>query len=421
MTTEIKIEKLATTGQGLGTLADGKKVFVWNSLPGETVEVEMTSEKKSFGEGIATKVLKASKDRVVPQDVAAYLSTSPWQIMTGKAESVAKQTLLAEVFSQVGRGVEFDSFADAEPRYNYRGKMEYSFWWNASEKKVRLAHFARGSHERIVVDGSALAHPAINAAGVKLIEFIAKHDIPSRELKSVIIRTTAAGEVHIVLYVINDRLAVLPWAEIGVAGLKLVAARRNSDDPSTMRPLGQVGADTMTDMLLGHEFEYAPDGFFQIHLPAYEMVLADIKKFVDSTAGVVDLYAGVGSIGMSVTDGPLVCVESDKISAAFAKKNLSDRKDARIVDASSESSLDEIVSSCTLVVDPPRAGLHQKVIARIADQRPKMVVYLSCNPATQVRDINDLVAFGYSVKYARGYNFFPTTPHIESLVILELS
>ena len=422
---EIKIEKLVHGGQGLGTLPDGKKVFVWNALPGEIVQIEMIKDKKSFGEAIATNIVKASESRVEPLDAQSYLSTSPWQIVKPEAENRYKQGILQEVFERAEIPLTLQPFTSVDPRFGYRNKMEYSFWWDAGEKRVRLAHFVRGSHERIIVDSSGLALPSINEAGLKLVEFIAKNNIPSRELKSVVVRSTQDGIVHIALSVINDRLVAMPWEKLigpksPIAGIKLLAVRRNSTSADVPRVLGVYGVESMTDSLLGKPYEYGSDGFFQIHVPAYERVLGDIKKFVTPKANVVDLYAGVGSIGMSITAGPLVCVESDAVSVSFAAKNILGRKNARIVDASSESALDEITAKCVLVVDPPRAGLHDKVVAKIIEVKPKKVVYLSCNPATQARDVNELMTAGYKTVFAGGYNFFPATPHIESLVILEI-
>lgn len=416
----IVIDKLVTTGQGLATLPDGKKVFVWNALPGETVKIEITANKKSFAEAVATKVIKPSADRVAPLDTGAYLSTSPWQILSAEAEDRYKQAVLEEVFEQNVVPLTLQPFCSVEPRYGYRNKMEYSFWWDASVKKVRLAHFVRGSHERIVVDGSSLAMPGINEAGKLLIEFIAKHEIPSRELKGAVIRSQQDGKTFIELRVINDRLATtMPWEKLKVAGLKLFAARRNAPSHMPVKFLASWGESSMTDTLLGDKYTYGTDGFFQIHLPVYEKVLEDIKKFVTPRASVVDLYAGVGSIGMSVTKGPLTCVESDSSSVEFARQNLAKRKNAVIIDATSESALGVIKKGSVLIVDPPRAGLHHKVIDRIVAEKPKSIVYLSCNPSTQARDLDLLTEAGYFVKFARGYNFFPATPHVESLVILD--
>lgn len=417
--TQVKIEKLVHGGQGLATLPDGKKVFVWNSLPGETVEIELLADKKSFAEATTVKIVKPSSDRVEPLDVDAYLSTSPWQIVSAEAEDRYKQEILQEVFEGSSVPLTLQPFCSVDPRYGYRNKMEYSFWWDAGIKKVRLAHFARGSHERIAVDGSSLAMSSINTAGAELIKFIAKNEIPSRELKSVVIRSQQNGDVYIELRVINDRLKEINWDKLKVAGFKLFATRRNAPPTETMRFLGQWGSESMIDDLLGAPYSYGTDGFFQIHVPVYEKALGDIRSFVTPRASVVDLYAGVGSIGMSVTRGPLTCVESDAVSAEFARQNLKDRKNAKVVDAASESALQEIVAGSVLIVDPPRAGLHEKVVQKIASEKPKMVVYLSCNPSTQARDLNDLAEAGYFVVFARGYNFFPATPHVESLVILK--
>jgi 23S rRNA (uracil1939-C5)-methyltransferase len=87
----------------------------------------------------------------------------------------------------------------------------------------------------------------------------------------------------------------------------------------------------------------------------------------------------------------------------------------------SESALDYITKDKIIILDPPRAGLHDKVIHRLTIEKPPRILYLSCNPSTQARDIRQLMDGGYTVAYARGYNFFPATPHIESFIVLELS
>lgn len=419
MINTVTIEKLVPGGQGLATLENGKKVFVWNALPGEVVEIELTTDKKSFSEAVAVKIIKPSKDRIEPLDKTAYLSTSPWQIVSAEAEILHKQTILKEIFENKVKFSKLEPFCSAGLRYGYRNKMEYSFWWDIMQKRVRLAHFGRGTHSRIPVDGSVLAMPAINNAGKMLIEFIAKHEIPSRELKSVVIRTQQDGAVHIALYVINVLLVDLPWGDLGVAGLKIFAAKRNSPASVALRLLKQWGSTSMSDKLLGAKYEYGVDGFFQINLPVYEKALEVIKEFIPKRSSVVDLYAGVGSIGLSVTKGLLVCVESDIVSADFARINSSSRNNARVLATNIESALNEITANVTLIVDPPRAGLNDKVVRRIIAEKPKRVVYLSCNPATQVRDLAMLTESGYRVIYIQGFNFFPATPHIESLVVLD--
>lgn len=129
------------------------------------------------------------------------------------------------------------------------------------------------------------------------------------------------------------------------------------------------------------------------------------------------MYGGVGSIGLSVSNNPTI-IELDDATAKMAIHNTKD-SDAKVIQASSEKALDYIIKDKILIVDPPRAGLHKNVINRILHTKPKKVIYLSCNPATQARDIK-LLESNYLVSFFEGYNFFPRTPHIETLAVMEL-
>ena len=154
----------------------------------------------------------------------------------------------------------------------------------------------------------------------------------------------------------------------------------------------------------------------------FEEVLIDIKEHLAGDSPLIDFYGGVGSIGISLSEGrELKIVEIDEHSANMAKENIAGLKlkNAKAKNIPSEDALDEINSDSVLIVDPPRAGLHKKVVQKICEVKPKQLVYLSCNPVTQARDLKEIIESGYKIKFAKGYNFFPRTPHIESLVILE--
>ena len=171
------------------------------------------------------------------------------------------------------------------------------------------------------------------------------------------------------------------------------------------------------DALNGYNYSYSPNGFFQINLPVYEMVLQEIARNI-STNKVLDLYAGVGSIGLSVArDKDLTLVEVN--GAAFEEmQNNAKGTDAKCVLAKSEDVTEYITPDSTVILDPPRAGCDTKLIAKLNEIKPVKIVYLSCNPITQARDIA-LLTNNYRIQKIQPYNFFPRTPHIESLAILE--
>ena len=173
----------------------------------------------------------------------------------------------------------------------------------------------------------------------------------------------------------------------------------------------------LEDTILGQKFSYSPNGFFQINLPVYELALAEIKKHI-KTEKVLDLYAGVGTIGLSVASGQdLVLVECDKAAYRELEQNTK-MCGARSVYAKSEDALGFVTPDETVILDPPRAGCHVNLLNKLLERTPPIVIYLSCNPATQARDVK-ILSEKYQISSVVPFNFFPRTPHLENLVVLE--
>lgn len=138
------------------------------------------------------------------------------------------------------------------------------------------------------------------------------------------------------------------------------------------------------------------------------------------SGNVIDLYSGVGSIGLTIGGSGVTLVESNEHAVREMKRNIEELDiDATPILAASEQALEYITGDKIVIVDPPRAGLHADVIARLLEVRPPRIIYLSCNPVTQARDI-ELLAEAYGMRAYKGYNFFPRTPHIEGLAVLEI-
>jgi 23S rRNA (uracil1939-C5)-methyltransferase len=420
MLENIKIEKLVYGGQGLGTLASGKRAFVWNALPGETVAAKIIRKKSGFVDAIAEEIIEGSKDRIEALEPYAYLSTSPWQVLEYSAEAHAKQAILEELFHGEKLEVSWQPFCQLEQRYGYRNKMEYNFWWVNETESVSLALHRRGSHMKLPLEGSVLASDAINSAGAKLIEFINSHNIQSRQLKSVILRSQTDGVNAVVLYVVDKDVANLVWTELSVDSFTMYYSNPKSPASVATELLLHTGKNYLNDKILDRKFRYSPEGFFQINIPIYNEVLREIAKWIPKNAKLVDMYAGVGSIGMSMPYSNLTSIEIDESSSSQAHINAESYEDIEVVLSESEKALEHITAESVIILDPPRAGLHKKVIEKLLDEKPLKVIYLSCNPATQARDIA-MLSVSYKMSYARGYNFFPATPHIESLVVLDLT
>ena len=420
---EVTIDKLVHGGQGIGTLADGRKAFVWGALPGERVLFEVSKKKKDWCEGAVCEVLEASKDRIDPREPEIFTATSPWQILDYRKEAEYKQVILAESFAREHVDVFWSDFYQDENEFGYRNKMEYNFWFFNETEKVSLALHKRGSHQKVAIEGSALASNAINGAGKALVEYVNSNGIEARPIKSAVIRSDASGRVGLSLFV-NDANIAERFADFNHPNTIFEIVFSNPKSPASVATelLKQV-SEPLIDTLLGRDFKYSARSFFQVNIPVYEAALKEIAQAVQESGqtNIVDMYSGVGSIGLSVVgeNQKLTMVEVSEESTEQARANMVGRTNCSVITATAESALESVTGDEVVILDPPRAGLHSDVTEKLAEVQPPVIVYLSCNPSTQARDVKALVEAGYKITHARGYNFFPRTPHIESLMVLK--
>ena len=425
----VKFSKITPGGQALGELESGKKIFAWGVLPGETAEVQITKSKKSFAEGFAIEILEKSPNRIEPRDPESFLSTSPWQIFDFDFEQKTKQELIAESFRQEKIALNQEEIYSDGEIFEYRNKVEFSFWFekfeDSDDGELNLAFFKRGGKGKIPVAGTSLATPEINQAGQKVLEILRARKTASRNLKTLLIRANKNREIAAQLYVKEEDFALFSPQEIAKLGFKcfeIIFSNPKSPASIITKILQTSGEKNLTDSVLGVNFNYATESFFQINLPVYEKALLDMKRFIDSKKSTIDLYSGVGSIGLTIGENNLTMIEINESAVTEMRANISKlgrENSARAVLALSEKALDFIESGANLIVDPPRAGMDKKVCAKILEAEPEKIIYLSCNPTTQARDAA-ILSEKYDIIYSRGYNFFPRTPHIENLIVLQI-
>ena len=379
----IKVDKIIPGGQSIATDETGKKIFFWNALPGETVtDYKITKNKSHYAEAIANKIENPSKFRIAPKD-ECFLSTSPWQIMDYQYELQTKQELVVEIFREHGIDIPTPPIFTDNNDYQYRNKMEYALYFDREKNQIFPAFHARGSHCKIPINHSSIERPELFKKALEIIaDLNARHE-EARKYQSLLLRCNQKGEVSGGLFENGKPHPVFT---------------------------------NLKDTILGYEYSYSPNGFFQINLPVYEMALKEIKKHIN-TDEVLDLYAGVGTIGLSVArDRKLTLVECDK--SAYQELVNNSSKNNTTNNAKSEDALDYISPAATTILDPPRAGCDAKLIGKLLEVAPPTIIYLSCNPATQARDVK-LLLEKYQIAAVKTFNFFPRTPHIENLIILE--
>jgi 23S rRNA (uracil1939-C5)-methyltransferase len=413
---EVQVTKLVHGGQGLAELPDGRKVFVWNALPGEKVKARIIKQKRSYAEAIAEEIITASHERIEPRE-DNYLATSPWQMMTFAAENNYKAAIVEELFAH--EKVTVPSYSETihtEDEWHYRNKMEYSFW--GDEDGLHLALHQRGSHGKQIVTGSKLALPAIDTAANAVCQQLSKLQTRAGDLKTIIVRTSQNGDVVAALYTKLTKFTTLELPK-ELKGLKVYHSNPKSPASVPTKLLQELGDVTLSDELLGKSFTYDVDSFFQVNIPIFEHALSRIKTAA-TTDRITDMYAGVGSIGLSVASTEVELIELDPATVAMARKNFaSSGLKGRVIEASTEKALGHIMGEQPVIFDPPRAGLHAKVVERVLETKPAQVIYLSCNPATHARDLA-LLQGSYEIKEFAVFNFFPRTPHIETLAVLSL-
>ncbi len=414
----LKIEKIVFGGQGLARTDQGV-VFVWGGLPGEEVGVEITTEKKNFREGIVTKIYQKAPERIDPPE-AHYLSCGPWQIMTPEAEDYWKLEATREMFLKLKvlpENIDLKLISDQRNFFHYRNKIEYNFCLNG-KSEVSYAFFKRNSHDLVAIDKCDLASNAIDKAAEKVLLWIKQFAVPLEVLDKIIFRSNSKGEVVAALFVRKkiDLIGTPAWDENLVSFQIFVNTIKGPE-----RFFSQ-GKKTLVEKFSHLTLRFDGLSFFQVNWPIFSQVLADIYHAVPADSLVVDYYAGVGVIGLTLADKAqkVLLVESDANAINLARQNIQDNNlsNCKVEKGDASTLLDYITKSRTVIFDPPRAGLTDSVIKRVLDQKPKQIIYLSCEPSTQARDCLKLKGV-YQTKLVRLYNFFPRTPHVESLWILE--
>lgn len=437
----VRLEKIVGGGQALGQIDDGRKIFVWGGLPNELVRVQITKRKSSYAEGRVIEVLEPSDQRIAPLDQGSYLSTSPWQIMDFATEQHFKAALIEEAFElhDIVLPHPITMYSDGN-RFAYRNKLEFSWYGSAAvveqadgsdtrdevqPENLDLAFFIRGSKGKVPVQQMSLAKPEIVTAAVAIRDLLRTKEVTARNLKTLLIRANQAGDVVWQLYIkdeIQNLISSEEAAKLPAIGGEVIYSDPRSPASKITKRLAAFGTTVLSDTILATDFRYATEGFFQINLPVYEVALRDMKGWIEehNTSKVVDLYSGVGTIGLTIGGDATTLVEIDEHAVREMKENIARLgKTSNAVLAPSEKALDYITEDSLIIVDPPRAGLHDAVAERILEVLPPRIIYLSCNPVTQARDVA-ILAEKYGIRAHQGYNFFPCTPHIEHLVVLDL-
>ncbi|MBI4250727.1 class I SAM-dependent RNA methyltransferase [Candidatus Uhrbacteria bacterium] len=412
------ITHIAPQGYGTGSTDTGQPMCVWGAIPGETVRARVIKKRPELL-GVAEEIIQPSPLRVAPQE-DHFMSCSPWQIVSAETEIQWKKQSLYELYAQYGLVVDQIPLITDHSILHYRNKMEYGFYADGDE--MHLALRRRGVRAPIPIQSCILANKSIIDVSHNLLQGIQKTGIPRTSLKSLIVRCNSSGDTLAGLFVTDrerrDYESI--FSQTFVTGLEIYYSDKHSPASVPTELLARFGTQQVSDSINGQSFLWSLFSFLQGNLPLFERALARIHEWCADSPSLIDAYAGIGVIGLTSPINRVVLIESNPVSVALAKQyaTLSGKRDASIIESLTEKVSGVFTPESTVILDPPRSGLHPDVIKNLLLEKPRRIIYLSCNPLTQARDIATL-ADAYRLTAVEGYNFFPRTPHIESLALLE--
>ncbi|OGR42291.1 MAG: 23S rRNA (uracil-5-)-methyltransferase RumA [Elusimicrobia bacterium GWA2_61_42] len=419
----LEFKKIVGEGKALGR-SEGKVVFCYGVLPDETARVRVTFEKKNFAEAELLEIITPSPRRVAPKE-DHYLSCSPWQVMDYELQCETKKGLIEDLLYQTTKEtIRLDKFYAAKQIFGYRTKIEYSF--TGEPGALSFAFHKRGNFREkyLLPEGCALISPAANAAAVKVLAVLNGLKLSTADLKTLIIREAKNPGSRVAALFMKRQDIALPEMNIeGLDGFLAVYSNPISSVSQVDGIINSWGNDFVTEEILGSKFSYGFDCFFQNNMDLFEEALKEIRGAAFKCGKLVDLYSGVGVIGLTLRDlaDKVYAVEASPNSAKYAALNAAANgaTNFEMVCSLSEKTADDLFDGTDiLVLDPPRAGLHNKVIKRIMEILPKKIIYLSCNPITQGRDAAFFME-KYKITRSAGFDFYPNTPHAETLIVFE--
>ncbi|GIW66660.1 MAG: 23S rRNA (uracil-5-)-methyltransferase RumA [Candidatus Parcubacteria bacterium] len=416
----IDFEKIGHNGTTIGRV-NNKIVFSYGVLPGERVKIKICQDKKNFLKGEPIEIIKPSHFRIEPLE-NHYLSCSPWQVFDYNFQVELKKNILEEIFVEFAQQrLNLDYFYSAKDIFEYRTKIEYSFL--EENNNYFLAFYRRDNfREKIKLEsGCLLMDKEANLVSLDILEKINKNKL--KNLKSLIIRKTRkTDDIHFSLLTTDNKQNFI-YKNDKISGFVFAYTDPKSPASKFDEILNSWGKGHLEEKILDLLILYPYDSFFQNNIELFEEVLKIIRHNSQEFNKVVDLYSGVGVIGLSLKDKAknIFAIDFDKKAIDYSKLNaeINGVKNFKSFALASEKIPLTILDRVDLLIlDPPRAGLHKKLINLIIKTKPNNIFYLSCNPITQARDIFYLKDF-YLIDKLYAFDFYPQTPHLESLAILK--
>jgi 23S rRNA (uracil1939-C5)-methyltransferase len=418
MSQTVRFETVVPEGKALSK-EHGKATFCIGPLPGELAEVSISKQKRHYNEAVLRRIIEPSAHRHGEGEDHA-LSCSPWQDVDYGYQIELKTAMLKEAFKQHRQEVEPSEFVKAPEQFGYRNRLDFTV--AQIEGRWQLGFHRRGSWRELLPlpNGCKLASLAMNQAALDLIDKLNHLHVP---MQSAMLTVRQSFTTKQILLILTTDLANFDWPTLDSELGTLLVARPLPGSGAPGELAYSQGPPELTEELAGLNIAYPYDSFFQTNIPVFREALNRIITAAANSTKAVELYSGVGSIGLPLakTAKAVHGVEIVTSSVDYARRNAIRNQLGNyfeVTAAAEKADLSILSEADTVVVDPPRAGLHSRVTRQLIEKHPAKIIYLSCNPITQARDLQ-MLSPNYSIENLTAFDFYPGTLHLESLAILE--
>lgn len=396
----MKIEKLDYYGRGIAR-SSSKVYFIENALKDEDVSITLLKEKKKYCEAKSKEISNISKDRIEAK-CKYYNVCGGCQLMHIKKEKQEefKREKTEEVlkkFLNYSKDINDIVFSN---NFNYRNKVVLHV------KDNKLGFYKNKTNELIEIDKCLLLNPVINDLISYLKKYVKKEDIEKITIK-------VGNKTNEVMLIIDGSIAyyqnLLEIVDVLIINEKVMTTKYY-----------------ITSYIGNKKYIIKRNSFFQVNYDISTRMYDKVKDVIvkEKSKNVLDLYCGTGTIGIYISDvvSKITGIEvvSDSIEAANINKKINNVENIEFILGKVEDKLDFISNNNidTVIVDPPRSGLHKKVIPILEKISPKTIIYVSCDPITMARDIK-LLSNNYELVEVTPYDMFPNTYHVETVCVLK--
>lgn len=455
----VKIEAVAAEGKSLAHV-DGTVVFVEFAVPGDIVNVKVTKKKKNYMEGFILEIVNPSEYRLQPFcEHFGICGGCRWQPLPYDMQLKAKQQQVWDQLVRIGH-LEIPDISPILPsdktKY-YRNKLEFTFsnkrWiYNnedpdslTDEERLGLGfHVGKFFDKVLDIKHCSLQPEPSNEIRLFIREYAVTHDLEFyniREntgfLRNIIVRNNQVGDVMLtVCFAYDDQDKIVPMLDAIAAefpqikSLHYVINEKLNDSISDLDCILYKGEDAIWETMGKLKFKIGPKSFYQTNSEQAYKLYSVAKEFAALTGNevVYDLYTGTGTIAQFISDkaSKVIGIEYVKEAIEDARINAEangitnctffdgDMKDILTTDFIKEHGKPEV-----MIIDPPRAGMHPDVVRVIMEAAPERIVYVSCNPASQARDLA-MMSPMYEITAVQPVDMFPHTMHVENVCALKL-